>query len=330
MDNSTDPSDLKANNQIEATIVTSDCTGGIPNHLASFKHRKAAARASPTNRIEIKVLYLFAALIRMRTIAELLTHLAAAVWVKHREIGKPSEEIRNWKPHSDDQAYQFVLSQLPAIATMIGTTMEGSRKHYWIPITTVVTLPDPEARGGDPDGGPIEEVNEGKLTFPLTEFDLLLGLSREKLGMNSPGCQLNPCDQRIALRTQVELFESFQRCSPVCGSKSSVPSNSSLRPVCTCGSLYLPSLELHPEEHFCQEAEKEAQFIATDKSGNNTYVVSFAGMGRALDSLINLPKRCTLSGSLVNPFLAKSRHFALPSNSGQMTAKLRNSALCPQ
>ena len=94
----------------------------------------------------------------MRAVAELLTYLAAAVWVKHHTHGKPSEDpsTDTDKWFANDQRYCFVFSQLPNIAPLIGT-FQG-RPGYWLTITTVVTLPDPCVRGTNPDCGPVEKL----------------------------------------------------------------------------------------------------------------------------------------------------------------------------
>ena len=136
-----DPCDLIAADRLNATIDASAHAAEAPPKQATFHRRKVLARGAPTNRIEIKVLYPLAALIRMRTIAELLTHLAAAVWVKYRKDGRPPEGANVWDPKTSDQRYQFVLSQLHIIAPLIGTSQ--IRLAYWVPTITVVTLPTP-------------------------------------------------------------------------------------------------------------------------------------------------------------------------------------------
>ena len=104
-----------------------------------------------------------------------------------------------------------------------------------------MTLPDPQEQGINPDPKePAFRPNISDLKFPATEMDLGLELPPEEYKKQEN--YERPEHMAVAKWMQSELYFRAARCEPACELWNRQDQRPSWRPVCTCGSLYVPSL----------------------------------------------------------------------------------------
>ena len=80
---------------------------------APLKNRKILAKRALSRRIETRVLFPLAGLLRMRAFAEILAYFAIGVYAKYQDTGKPAMGPKGDADRSfrDDRRYQFVFAR---------------------------------------------------------------------------------------------------------------------------------------------------------------------------------------------------------------------------